>query len=286
MSMIEVRGATKRYGDVAALQNVTLTLEKNRIYGLLGRNGAGKTTLLNAITNRIFLDEGSILIDGEPAMENDRAQDKVYMMSEQKTYPDGMRAKDVFRWASDLHSGAFDKAYAERLCAAFGLNQRKKVKELSTGYSSILKIITALSLQVPCLLLDEPVLGLDANHRELLYRLILEQYAETPRTIVISTHLIEEIASLIEEVIIIKQGQVIRQASSEALLAEGYTVSGPAALVNSWTQGKQVVGTDTLGGLKTAYILGKPEGPLPDGLERGALDLQRLFIRLTNEEEV
>jgi len=284
MNKIEIRGASKKYGDVRALDDVTLTFAEDTIYGLLGRNGAGKTTLLSAITNRIFLDGGEITINGETARENDRALSQVYLMSETAMHPGGMRVSDVFRWTSHFHAGAFDFAYAKKLCAAFGLDPRKRVKQLSTGYGSIYKIITALALKVPFLLLDEPVLGLDANHRELLYRTILENYADMPRTIVISTHLIEEVSSLIEKVVIIKRGRIIKQAPCEELLASGYTVAGPAEAVDAYTNGRDLIGTDALGGLKTAYVLGKPDhAALTDRLEVSGLDLQRLFIRLTND---
>lgn len=284
MNGIQIQNLRKTYGDVTALDGVSLTLEKERIYGLLGRNGAGKTTLLNTITNRIFADSGSILIDGMPSMENDAAQNLVYMMSEHTLYPASMRIRDVFKWTSTFYNGNFDMAYADKLCKEFTLNPQKKVKQLSTGYGSIFKIITALSLKVPYLLLDEPILGLDANHRDLLYRIILENYAAQPRTIVISTHLIEEVSSLIEEVIIIKSGRIIQQAPSEKLLSQGFTVSGPSAVVDAYVAGKNVIGQDMLGGLKTAYVLGEADkDSLPESLELSKLDLQRLFIQLTNQ---
>ncbi len=283
MNGIEVRNITKTFGQVKALDNVTLTLAEGKIYGLLGRNGAGKSTLLNILTNRIFPDLGEVLVDGLPARENDAAQQKLYMMSEKSYYPDSMRVADAFK-CTEAFYGGFSKDYAARLCDLFGLNPRKKVKELSTGYGSIFKLIAALSVPVPYVLLDEPVLGLDANHRELLYRVILETYTQNPRTIVLSTHLIEEISGLIEEVIIIKKGQIIRHQPTEDLLAMGYTVSGPAAQVDAYVKGRESLGEDALGGLKTAYILGQPGGEdLPETLQISKMDLQKLFIRLTNE---
>lgn len=284
MTGIQIQGLSKTYGDVKALDSVSLTLERGKIYGLLGRNGAGKTTLLNIITNRIFANGGTVHVDGLPAMENDAAQSLVYMMSEQTLYPPTMRVSDVFKWTSTFYNGNFDMDYANKLCDLFSLNPQKKVRQLSTGYGSIFKNITALALQVPYLLLDEPVLGLDANHRDLLYKMIVENYASQQRTIVISTHLIEEVSSLIEEVVIIKAGKIIQQAPIEQLLSQGYAVSGVASLVDAYIPGKQVIGTDTLGGLKTAYIMGSLEAEtIPAGLEITKLDLQRLFIQLTNQ---
>ena len=281
MTSIQLHNVTKRFGTIPALDNVSLAFEENKIYGLLGRNGAGKSTLLNIITNRLFADSGEVTVQGKRATENDRAQKQVFLMSEKDYSPESMRVTEIFRWTKEFY-GIFDMEYAYRLCELFQLNPKKKVKELSTGYNSITKIIVALSVGVPFVLLDEPVLGLDANHRELFYQLLLENYSDNPRTFVISTHLIEEISGLIEDIIILKEGKIIRNESCEELLRSGYTVSGASEAVERYAAGKRVIGSDTLGGLKSFYILGKPESPLPDGLELSKLDLQKLFIQLTN----
>ncbi len=282
MNGITVQDVSKYYGEVCALRHVSLELERNKIYGLLGRNGAGKSTLLNIISNRVFSSQGTVLVDGRPAQENDKAQQLLYLMSEKTYYPDNMKVSEIFRWSKLFYPG-FDQTYAERIAEAFGLDCRKTVKSFSTGYTSIFKLVIALSVNTPYVFLDEPVLGLDANHRELFYRLLLEKYSENPFTIVISTHLIEEVSNVIEEVIILKKAEVICQESRDSLLSRGYTISGPAALVDRYVQEKQVIGADVLGGLKTAYLLGVQENtPLPAGLEAAPMDLQKLFIQLTN----
>ncbi len=284
MQTIEIRNITKRYGDVTALDDVTLSLSENRIYGLLGRNGAGKSTLLNIITNRIFADSGEVRVGGMPAVENDAAQGKLYMMAEKNFYPETMRVGEVFDWTKVFYRGAFDMDYAKSLADQFGLNLKKKVRQLSTGYSSIYKIIIALSLDIPFLLLDEPVLGLDANHRDLFYRELLSSYAARPRTFVLSTHLIEEVSQLVEEVVIIQKGKIIRQESSETLLAGAYSISGPIPAVDAYVMGRALIGETTLGGLKTAYVQGEvDQAALTPQLEVSRPDLQRLFIELTNQ---
>ena len=280
---IKTQNLTKRFGQVQALQGVSVTLEENKIYGLLGRNGAGKSTLLNILTGRLFADEGAVTIDGENAIENDRAQGKVFLMSEKTLHPDSMRVRQAFRWAQTFYPG-FDQGQALSLSGDFGLNTNARISGLSTGYHSIFKLVLALSVNTPYVLLDEPILGLDANHRELFYKRLLEKYAANPFTVVLSTHLIEEVASLVEDVIIIKDGQVLRQESRDSLLSQGYTVSGGAAAVDAYIQGRRVLGIDALGGLRTAYIQGSPDKSAPSAqdLEFGPMDLQKLFIQLTN----
>lgn len=281
MSGIEVKNLTKRFGDVTALDNVSFCFEENKIYGLLGRNGAGKSTLLNLITDRIFSDSGAVLIDGITTKEDDRVLGKIYLMSEKTYYPEKMKVKEAFHWSKVFYPN-FDEEYAVKLAKRFELNINKPVKSLSTGYTSIYKIVIALSVNAPYILLDEPVLGLDANHRDLFYRILIERYSENPCTIVISTHLIEEVSNVIEDIIIIKQGKIIKNESREELLSQGYTVSGVASIVDDYVADKNVIGVDQIGGLKTVYVLGKLDKNVPEGIEISKLDLQKLFIQLTN----
>lgn len=281
---IEAKNLTKQFGSVTAVDNLSLTLEEGKIYGLLGRNGAGKTTLLNMLSNRIYPTSGSICINGENAINNDKAQQHLYFMSEKSLYPESMRVKDVLKWTNVFYQGHFDMAEAQRLAQLFALDVSKKVKQLSTGYSSIFKIVVALSLQLPYIFLDEPILGLDANHREIFYRELIQSYANSPRSFVISTHLIEEVSTIIEQAIIIKHGKLLCNESVESLLSSGYAVSGVTDKVEAFAANQTVIGKDTLGGLMTAYIQGTvDESSLPDGLTVSALDLQKLFVRLTNQ---
>ena len=282
MNGIEVKGVSKNFGTLAALTGVNVLFEENRIYGLLGRNGAGKSTLLNVITGRIFAEQGTVTIDGEVSAENDRALKNIYMMSEKNYFPEGMKVRDAFKWTKEFYP-AFDRAYADSLSAKFELNTNKKIKSLSTGYASIFKLITALATNAKYILLDEPILGLDANHRDLFYRTLIEKYSENPCTIVISTHLIEEAAGVLDHVVILKNGEVIRNESKDDLLAGSYMVSGTSAAVDAYCAGRNVLGSDSLGGLKTAYLTGLPEAAgVPEGLTVSRMDLQKLFIQLTN----
>ncbi len=280
---IQVENLSKSFGQVQALDGVSLCFEENKIYGLLGRNGAGKSTLLNVIANRIFPDAGTVTLDDRPVRENDGAQSRMYLMSEQTLYPETMRVKEAFRWLGNFYP-EFDRDFAEQLADSFELNRNAKVKGLSTGYLSIFKLIAALSVNTPYVFFDEPVLGLDANHRELFYKVLLARYVERPFTAVISTHLIEEVAGLIEEVAILRRGKLLRACSREELLQNVYTVSGPVSQVNEYLQGRKTLGTDSLGGLLSAYVEGRPEKEkAPAGLEFSGMDLQKLFILMTNE---
>lgn len=133
MNNIEIKNISKSYGNKTVLDNISLTIEEGKIYGLLGCNGAGKTTLLNAITNRTFIDKGEILINGQNIYENDNAISKVYYMTEKNLIPDDMKINDIFKYTKDFYPN-FDIEYANILSNKFKLNTNKRIKELSTGY--------------------------------------------------------------------------------------------------------------------------------------------------------
>lgn len=288
MSKIEIKNITKKYGKNTALNNISLDVEENKIYGLLGRNGAGKTTLLNLITNKIFPTDGEILIDSENIIENENALSKIYYMSEKNLYPLPMKIKEIVKWTQEFYPD-FDMQYAMKLMDKFELNKNQSFKALSTGYASIFKIILTLASNAQILLFDEPILGLDANHRDMFYKELINHYSEHPKTIIISTHLIDEVADVLEEVIIIKNGTLMMKDHVENILSSGYTLSGKSDDVDKFIVNKniQVIGLDTIGQFKSAYVMG--EIPSKDSseikslnLEISRLDLQKLFIQLTN----
>ncbi len=281
---IELKNVSKSFGGVHALSDVSLSFGGGKIYGLLGPNGAGKTTLLNIITNRLYADSGEVTIDGESAPGRDRALGKVYMMAEQNLFPDSMKVKAALKITADFIP-SFDLELAMELAEKFGLPMNKKVKALSTGYSSIIRLVLALSAGTPYVIFDEPVLGLDAQHRDMFYRLLMEHCGGGGQTVILSTHLIQEAAPLIEHAVIIKGGKILRDASAEELTGAAHTVSGPAGLVDGYIAGRQVLNTTAIGGLKTACVEGEPDARVPAGLEVSAMGLQDYFISLMNEED-
>ena len=283
MNAIQIKNITKRYKDVTALDDVSFSFEFGKIYGFLGRNGAGKTTLINIIANRIFADEGEILIDGIPAKENMGVHEKIFCMSEADLYDRDLKVKDHFKWTNRFYTD-FDLKKAFELSKKFNLDTNKRFKALSKGYQSIFKLIIALSLNVPYVIFDEPVLGLDANHRELFYSLLLKEFENNERTLIIATHLIEEVSNIIEEVVLIDKGKILVQETVEELLEKGYSVSGAAQEVDHYCVGRNVIGYDELGGLKVAYILGeKTVLPQESNLQITAMNLQKLFVKMTEK---
>lgn len=281
---LEFRNITKTFGKTRALDGVTLTLEEGHIYGLLGNNGAGKSTLLSILTDRQRPDSGQVFLDGMPVKNNDEALGRVFLVGEQNFFPEDMKVKRALDLLPCFYP-TFDGDYARALCQQFGLPLRKKISSLSTGYGSIFRLILGLSVNTPYVLFDEPVLGLDAQHRDLFYRLLVEKYAEGQTTFLLSTHLIAEVENLIEHTIILRAGRILQNAPTEDLMANAYALSGPAGMVDDYAAGKTVLSSHSLGGLKTVSIQGTPEAALPLGLEVSPMRLQDYFICLQEAED-
>ena len=212
-----------------------------------------------------------------------QVHEKIFCMSETDLYDKDLKIKEHFKWISRFYD-QFDMEKALNIAEKFNLDIEKRFKALSKGYQSIFKLTVALSLHVPYVIFDEPVLGLDANHRELFYDLLLRDYEDGERTIIIATHLIEEVANIIEEVVLIDKGKILLQESVETLLDTGYSISGTAKEVDDYCSDKNVIGCDELGSLKIAYVLGE-KTPLPrdSNLQISTMNLQKLFVKLTEK---
>lgn len=272
---------TRKFGDTTALNGVNLCLDEPKIYGLLGRNGAGKTTLLRLITNYIQPTEGTITLDEQNVWENEKAQHQIFLVTETSYFAE-MNAHKLIQLMSEIYP-SFDKQQCLDYAKRFELDLNKKHTALSTGYKSVLRAVLSLSVHTPFLFLDEPTLGMDAFHRELFYKLLIESYSESPSCILLSTHLISEVEGLLENVIILDHGKVLIDESSEQLLAQGYCVSGRISDVDDYCSGKNVIGSSVVGGLKTTAVLGERE-QVPDTLEVTGLSLQQLFVQLVGSE--
>ena len=288
-SGIEIKDVSMAYGKNAVLNNISLKLESGKIYGLLGRNGAGKTTLINIITNRQFQTSGQVSVDGQSVADNDEAMGKIYTMSEKSYAPEETKVIDLFRFAAIFYE-SFDMEYAKQLAGRFNLSLKKQLRKLSTGYGTIAKLIAALASGAPYVILDEPVLGLDANHRDMFYTELLENYGKNPRTFILSTHLISEVSGLLEHVVILHKKKILLDSPMDEVAQMGCSISGRAGSVDQIVLGHEKIGEQNLGGLKTVWImgaLGEDEiAKLPADVEVNMMDLQQMFIRLTNSQEV
>ena len=280
---------TKQYKDKLALNDISLTLEQGKIYGLIGRNGAGKTTLLSVLTSQNPATSGSVTLDDMAVWENRSALEHLCFSRELNVSAESglgsMKVKEYLRTAS-IYYRDWDSAMAERLVDLFELPVKKRMSKLSKGMLSMVTIIVAMASKAAFTFLDEPVAGLDVVAREQFYKLLIEEYTETGRTFVISTHIIEEAADVLEEVIILKDGKVLLEADTQALVDSARYVSGKAEDVDAVTAGLETHHPEISGRAKSVTVLLKPGQSLPAGYDVSIqpLNLQKVFLALCGEE--
>lgn len=283
-TIVEVRGLTKRYGSLAAVDDVSFRLEEGGIYGLLGRNGAGKTTLMSLLTGQEFPTSGSISVWGQSPVENASVLERVCFIKESQKYPDDFKVKHVLRTAPWFFPN-WDQDFADRLVADFRVPLETKMKKVSRGQFSAVGVIVGLASRAPLTFFDEPYLGLDAVARQLFYDRLLADYAEHPRTVVLSTHLIDEVSDLLEHVLLIDDGQLLVDSPSEELRGSATTIVGGREAAEAFVGRREVLHRDAIGGLVSLTIAGlSPEekkAATAAGLELGPVSLQQLVVRMT-----
>jgi ABC-2 type transport system ATP-binding protein len=283
-AVIEVAGLTRHYGKVHAVQDVTFAVEENTICGLLGRNGAGKTTLMRLVTGQAFASAGEIRVFGENPVENAAVLSRTCFIRETQVYPDSFRGKHALRAAARLFPN-WDADYAAQLATEFNLPLDRRIKKMSRGQRSAVGAIIGLAARAELTFFDEPYAGLDAVARELFYSHLLEDYSNHPRTIVLSTHLIDEAAKLLEHVIVIDGGAVIIDANSDALRGTAVTLVGAKSAVEGFAAGREVLGTEVLGGITSITLAGLTDADKAAakaaGLEVAPVSLQQLIVSRT-----
>jgi len=283
-AVIEVTGLTKQFGSVTAVSDATFTVQENTISGLLGRNGAGKTTLMQLLTGQQFATSGSIKVFGESPVENARVLSNVSFIKESQKYPDDFKVKHVFRSAPWFFA-EWDAEFAELLIDEFRLPVYRRIKKLSRGQLSSIGVIVGLASRAPLTFFDEPYLGLDAVARQLFYDRLLQDYAEHPRTVILSTHLIDEVANLLEHVLVIDAGRIIIDQDAESLRGSATTVVGTRKSVEAFVGDREVLDRETIGGLASATINGLDAAgkaaATAAGLELAPVSLQQLVVKHT-----
>lgn len=219
-SLIEARGVSKSYGNVRAVDNVNFTIDKGRITGLIGPNGAGKTTLLKAMLGLTDC-EGSLSVLGlDPFRQRRELMQNICFIADVAVLPRWIRVDQMLDFVESVHP-KFARKRAEALLRETKIPAKAKVKELSKGMVTQLHLSIITAVDATLLVLDEPTLGLDIIFRKEFYRNLLSDYFDEERTILITTHQVEEIENLLTDVMFINNGQIVLDTSMEAV-AENY----------------------------------------------------------------
>jgi ABC-2 type transport system ATP-binding protein len=218
MACIEARGLRKAFGANVALDGVDLRVEEGRVLGLIGPNGAGKTTALNAILG-LTPYQGELKVLGrDPWTERDRLMRDVCFIADVAVLPRWMRVRQALDYVEGVHP-RFDRAKAEGFLAKTAIRRGSKVRELSKGMVTQLHLALVMAIDASLLVLDEPTLGLDILYRKQFYDSLLNDYFDRRRTIVVTTHQVEEVQDVLTDLMFIDRGRVVLDCSMEELEA-------------------------------------------------------------------
>ena len=275
---LEVKNLRKRYGQNLVLDGISLTFESGNIYGLFGRNGAGKSTLFRCINDLLPYDDGSILLDG--AEYRDLAKEKRKLLAI-------ANEDNLFPADADIKAMACAYAYLrnideEKLLSdidRFSIPARKKWEKLSTGERTMLKNVFAINSGASFIFLDEPVLGLDAINRDELYRRLLEDFSEE-KTYIISSHIIDEVASFASYIYFLDSRRIVLEGESELVQQQSFILSGSSVDLAGVKGNFSIISRGNRLGSEYMCVLGKIE-EVPASVKMEKTDLQQLFIEMT-----
>ncbi|MFI0940621.1 ATP-binding cassette domain-containing protein [Streptomyces sp. NPDC021020] len=279
-AVISLTGVTRRFGGSGghqALDGVTADIHGPCIVGLLGRNGAGKTTLLRSLVGQDFVSSGTVRVLGANPVENDAVLRRTTLIREDQTYPD-LKVRQALA-AGALFHPRWDAALAAELLEAYELPPDRSIKKLSRGMRAALGIILGLAAHADVTLFDEPVAGLDAVVRDMFYRHLLADYTAHPRCIVLSTHLIDEVADLLERILILDHGRLVLDALTDDLRGNAVTVTGPTPGVERFVADRTTLSRRALAGRTTAVMAGRLDDRDRQLAEHLRLDLRPLTLQ-------
>lgn len=275
--ILKTTNLTKKYGDFTALNEVNIKLNKGTIYGLIGRNGAGKTTLLKLINKQLFSTSGSIETSSQTSLSKDF----------QSAFKN-MRIKDLFALAK-MQYPQWNHQLEKDLITTFNVPLKKMYEKISRGNQNLISIIITLCSNVDLLLFDEPYTGLDPVNRELLYQELIRQNIEEDKTIILSSHLVAELSSMIGHVIMVDKGRIALDEDMDTLKSRAFEIIGKSELVSSAIQHKNIIHTKDFHNQTTAHILDELSQleiqHIRDlGCQVNALSLHQLIVSLSTEK--
>lgn len=288
MITVEIAGVTKAFGKTNVIDNIDLKLEDGKTYALLGRNGSGKTTLMNLMCTKYIPDSGVIKLMDEEAYENDRVLSEICFMKDYVPAFEDMKLSAIFKYAEKFYT-RWNKTLEEKLIKQFGLETKKIYGFLSKGQQTAVGLIAGLCSNTRILLLDEIYSGLDAVARKELYTILMQEQERYTRTMVLSSHLIEEMTNLFSDVIILHDGKILLNDSLDTVQTKARKLTGRKDIEDILSD-KNVLGKNSVGTMSEIYIYDDfTENEISELNERGyklaPMNLQELFAAMTEKNK-
>ncbi|KAA0550379.1 ABC transporter ATP-binding protein [Bacillus sp. BGMRC 2118] len=279
MKVIEIKGLVKKYGKKTALNQLDFSIEANKITGVIGRNGAGKTTLLKIMAGFMRKTSGEINVFSEDPFDNLKVSANMVFIDDNMSFSPSLTLQEIVKIAEEFYEN-WDAELAKRLFHYFQFQSNERHQKLSKGKKSTFNAIIGLAARCPLTIFDEPTTGMDAAVRKDFYRALLKEYIEYPRTILLSSHHLTEIEDLLEDVLLIKNGEVSLHTTISDLKEYAIGISGKREIIKDWIESCDVLAEKNLGA-GNSYIVVKNSG-----LDIEKARLQGLEIHHVSAEDV
>ncbi len=238
--VIETKQLKLAYGKKLAINNVTISLNENQLIGLIGRNGSGKTTFMKLCAGLLEPTNGDILVLNENPINSINVLQEIIYSYPRVSHKGGNTLQGIMDYFS-LFYPRFDLKFALKLLEVFSLNPYMKYKNLSQGMESTFNYICALSTRAKLTLFDEPVLGMDVTVRKKVYEILLRDYMEYPRTIIVSSHILSELENTLSEILLVDNGTIVFYKDMEEVSSMAYRVDGAEAEVKTFVEKRSVL---------------------------------------------
>ncbi|MGF7185405.1 ABC-2 type transport system ATP-binding protein [Desulfitispora alkaliphila] len=246
MKVIECVGLSKSYGKVKAIKDLSFSIEENKITGLIGRNGAGKTTLLKIIAGHLHRTQGELKVFSEDPFNNLKVSANIIFVDENLAFPRSLPLGKILEIAGDFYEH-WDMDLAQGLLDYFSLDPDQLHGKLSKGMRSTFNMIVGISSRCPLTVFDEPTTGMDVSVRKDFYRALLKDYVQNPRTLILSSHLLNELENVLEDVLLIKEGEKCLHMSVTDLKELAIGLRGKQEVIDELTKDTKIYHRETLG---------------------------------------
>lgn len=240
MSIIHCQEVSKFFGKTPALQHLSFALEENTITGLIGRNGAGKTTLLRMLAGFTKPTSGHLQVFSQSPFNSLDVRAKTIFINDTSSFPDSFRLVDILAETAPFYAN-WNSSLAKALFAYFGFQPHQRHNNLSKGLKSTFNNIIGISARCPLTIFDEPTSGMDSSARKDFYKALLKDYLEYPRTILLSSHFLNELAEILEDVLLIDQGAKVLHLPMTDLKEMAVGLRGNSQILHDISQGKEVL---------------------------------------------